>query len=471
MDGQIGVISEEGAGSIFWFKIRLAKQTDVPAVNKIRDELWGLRAIVIDDNETSNETVAAVLESWKMLTYTTTSGITALEQMREKARKGVHYDLAIVDYQMPEISGIDVAKEMRLDPILQRTKIIMLTGYPKIPENIWKDQSIASCLTKPFKSSHLYDTLVGVMSKEVVAELASATQPVSETKQIENKLRPLRILLVDDSETNREVAQLLFKKIGYTCETAHDGQQALLQLEAKVYDVVFMDIQMPVMDGYAATKAIRAGNNSVLYPQVYIIAMTANAMQGDREKCLAVGMSDYVSKPIEMRALKAAFARLGEYLDQHPTPAAPVVFPVSPEGYIMGLPHLVPPPAFILEPTPSVVKAETMTHQPPALPPAVEDDDEIYFPTHLIGLFISETQNRIDELKEALAEHDSVRMARMLHTIKGTAANFGAKELESICRQAEHHAQQANTEKVSQLLPRVEQAFVAARNQLDKNKE
>jgi signal transduction histidine kinase/DNA-binding response OmpR family regulator/HAMP domain-containing protein len=318
MEGQIGVESEPGKGSTFWFTVQLEKQVgDTTSPAACRD-LSEVQVLAVDDNATQRRILCHQLGAWQMQAGSAASGPEALEQLRTAAEAGQPYHLALLDVQMPEMDGLTLARAIKADPALAGTRLIVLTSFGQTfsPAEL-KAAGLEAYLVKPVKQSRLVDCLASAMGK-TVAENPVRKSPDSLAAALGSKpslpLEKVRILLAEDNIVNQKVALGQLRKHRYRADTVANGLEVLKALQLVSYDLIFMDCQMPEMDGYEATRAIRQQEQSLENPcpwkaPVYIIALTANAMRGDGEKCLAAGMDDYLSKPVRSSELKAALER------------------------------------------------------------------------------------------------------------------------------------------------------------------
>ncbi|HUS36174.1 MAG TPA: response regulator, partial [Verrucomicrobiae bacterium] len=309
MGGEIGVISEPGRGSTFWFTARLEKQepSGRSCLSAKRD-LTGLRLLVVDDNATNRKIVHHQILSWGMRNGCVASGPEALEVLRREAALGDRYDLAILDFQMPIMDGLTLAKAIKSDPELASIRLIVLTslGQKLTPEEL-RENGIAASLIKPVRQSELFDCLVNVMSAHPPA---ARPKPAPVLPPPRNEHAGVRILVVEDNVVNQKVAVQQLRKLGYSADVVANGLEAIEALARIPYSLVLMDCQMPEMDGWEATKKIREGELSITpRRRIPIVAMTADAMQGDRDKCLAAGMDDYVAKPVHIDKLRDAIDR------------------------------------------------------------------------------------------------------------------------------------------------------------------
>ena len=315
MHGQIGVRSVPGQGSTFWFNVRLEKQTGAaaPPPSIFFRDLFDLRVLVVDDNATNRQILRHQLYAWKMQKGSAANGFEALDLLRTAVADGKPYDLALLDMQMPEMDGMTLARAIKADPSISGTRLIILTsmGYMHSTTEL-KAAGVDAYLVKPIKQSRLFDCLVNVLGRTTAEHVF--TKPASEAPaepagpEIPASAKSTRILLAEDNIVNQKVALAQLKGLGFTADAVANGHEVLSALKQVPYDIIFMDCQMPEMDGYEASRRIRQAEKAptAWKAPIHIIAMTANAMSGDREKCLAAGMDDYLSKPVRKAELRAA---------------------------------------------------------------------------------------------------------------------------------------------------------------------
>ena len=315
MDGEIGVRSAPGEGATFWFTARLDKQPfESPREQPARvTALNGLRALIIDDNATNRKIIQHYCVSWGLRGEPVTNARDALHALHEAAAAGDPYQLVLTDYQMPETDGLMLAREIKNDLALSCARVVLLTSWDRrFSREELNAAGVIRMLVKPIRQQDLLGALlrcvrIGFGSNSSGTALPSRSNPgIDEPMTRTQQGRGLRVLVAEDNVVNQRVASLQLQNLGHTVELAANGLEALKALETSTYDVVFMDGQMPELDGYETTRRIRQ-NPAIAH--VRIIAMTANAMQGDRERCLEAGMDDYISKPTRPDDLQAAIAR------------------------------------------------------------------------------------------------------------------------------------------------------------------
>jgi signal transduction histidine kinase/DNA-binding response OmpR family regulator len=312
MGGSVGLESEPGRGSNFWFTLELDKQStpEVP-LPALPSRLPELHILLVDDNATNRRLLRQILGQWRMSCEECSHSGTALRLMRRAFEQGRPFDLAILDYDMPDLDGEALAKLIRADPQLGALPLILLTSVAGAGEALrMKDLGFAGYLTKPVRQSQLHDCIAAIAGgTESVEEVLSKTGMItSETLERMRERERVRILIAEDNLVNQKVAIGVLRKLGYRCEVATNGRDAVDSLERTNFHLVLMDCQMPEMDGFEATRLIRQ-REAQRGGHIPILAMTANAMEGDREKCMDAGMDDYVSKPVKPAALAAAIDR------------------------------------------------------------------------------------------------------------------------------------------------------------------
>ncbi len=306
MNGKIGMESTVGKGSTFWFHVEFDKQVGRGEPITPGD-LGGLHVLIVDDNATNREIMTHYAKAWNMRSVCASGGEEALALLRAKAVDDP-FELVILDMQMPHMDGLMLATEIKKDPKITGVRMVMLTSLGNdLDAEELKATGIAACVLKPVQQTRLLNRLIEVMAGPVVKRnkqiAASGRLPKKYTQGPEKK--EIKMLLAEDNRVNQMVALNILQKLGYRADLAVNGLEVLKALDTIPYDLIFMDCQMPEMDGYEATRQIRAGH----WSQPRIVAMTANAMKGDDELCRAAGMDDYLSKPIRIEKLREAIER------------------------------------------------------------------------------------------------------------------------------------------------------------------
>lgn len=311
MKGEIGVESTVGKGSTFWFTVLLEKQPEINLLDGITSvELEKKFILVVDDHAVNRKILREQLKAWKCVVDEAASGQEALKKMHEYKQIGTPFHAAIVDMLMPGMDGKMLGRRIQADPELTGTILIMLTSAGKRGDVVLlQDIGFSAYLTKPVKQHQLYDCLSTVLGMPLTIVKKPAKPIVTRFSMSEEKKRGIRILLVEDNAINQKIALKMLMKYSYHADTAQNGVEAIRMMENSFYELVLMDVIMPDMDGYETTARIRDPSSNVKNHDVTIIAMTAHAMTGDREKCLKAGMDDYLSKPINPQSLLETIER------------------------------------------------------------------------------------------------------------------------------------------------------------------
>ena len=321
MGGDIGLESAPGEGTTFWFTAEFPLQEEAPKIVPRRTELTGMRALIVDDNATNREILIRQLGAWRIEARAVPSGPAALEALRAAVASGHPFHFGVLDMEMPGMSGLDLARAIQTEPAIAAVKLIILSsiGRPLTPNEL-DSSGISACLTKPARQVQLHDALLAVLAGQRATPPAGTARkkappvPAAPAASALPGHRP-KILVVEDNLVNQHVARLQLQRFGFDPDIVGSGHQAIAALsQAHPYEIALMDCQMPDLDGIETTRRIRqrekerSAESGPVTP-VYIIAMTANAMVGDRDTCLAAGMNDYISKPVRATDLSAALAR------------------------------------------------------------------------------------------------------------------------------------------------------------------
>jgi signal transduction histidine kinase/CheY-like chemotaxis protein/HPt (histidine-containing phosphotransfer) domain-containing protein len=439
LGGAIGIHSAPGSGSTFWFTAVFAKLEADPQVEMHgRDVLRGMRVLVVDDSETNRTIAAREVVGWGMDPVQAESGAQAVDLARDAFADGRPIDLVLLDMAMPDMDGLDTARTLHGDPALTDLPIVMLTSLPPHSTSELNDAGISAQLAKPIHREQMLGTLL-----RVVSEHGLDGHPARRRTRQGAGPTCRRVLVVEDNVVNQKVAVRMVEKIGYHADVAINGKEALDAVKRRPYAAVLMDCQMPVMDGFEATAAIR---EELAEDPIPIIAMTAHAMAGDRERALDAGMDDYLSKPVLREQLAATLAQWipsgAEAPDDEARASA-----VSEDPAHASLAH--DPPA--TEPHASDPGEDPMTTQDPRErdgPPAIDDaalDELRQFQDvdgpdilgELIDIFLSDTPPRLESLYKAVAEDDASAAEQAAHALKSSCAQLGALVLSDLCRRIE----------------------------------
>ncbi|MBM4044255.1 MAG: response regulator [Planctomycetes bacterium] len=424
MGGDIEVESTHGQGSEFRFHVQLEKQAQ-PKASAIapRVELRGLRVLVVDDSEVNREILAHQLCGWGCLVWTAPRAEEAFTILREAVEKGTPFALALLDRHMPETDGEALGAAIKADESLRNTRLILLSSVGQANSQALKRAGIATCLTKPVRQSELYEAILAVMGIDVPKNDRPA-QPVAARVSLPSAAK--RVLLVEDNEINREVAMEILASLGLRCDCAVNGKQAVEMATSQSYDLVLMDCQMPEMDGFETSMLIRVaeqrGSQGRPARRVPIVALTANAMKGDRERCLAAGMDDYLAKPLDPERVAALIRK---WLSPSTAPKA------EPEAR-------VEPPASV--PDPPSPSDDPVAGALPLNREALlkRCSGNAAFASKIVGKFAARAKADVAQIEHAVAAGDPEATAKAAHRFKGAALNLAAEFLAHVAGQIEH---------------------------------
>lgn len=309
MGGEIGVRSTPGQGSTFHFTARfeVASPPEAAAPADL-SSLAGMRLLVVDGSVSGRQVYRELLRDWGVSVSEVADADAAYDAMRSATGHATPYGVVLVDHHQPKLGAAEFAEKVKGDPVLSRTRLLLVTSWPKRGDAAQMSRhGYEAYLTKPVKRAHLLEAIAAVAARGATGP-GSQGELVTQHTLNEAARSRVRILLVEDNVTNQKVASRIIEKLGYRCEIANNGREALEAARKTEYNLILMDCQMPEMDGYEATAALRALQLNGA-PRIPIIAMTANSMSSDRERCLDAGMDDYIAKPINFDALRATLAR------------------------------------------------------------------------------------------------------------------------------------------------------------------
>ncbi|MBH0199077.1 MAG: response regulator [Nitrospira sp.] len=436
MGGEVGIKSVPGQGSTFWFTLELGynpKQKSAEATPT--RSLTGTRVLIVDDNATNRLILETQLQAWEADTISADSGAAALDRLKQAVTDGKPVDLAILDIHMPDMDGITLSRAIKDDPALQSISLLALSSVEEDSSSSQTESStFFAWLRKPARQSMLRDCLL--RQRYASAEPDPITACAPPTPTVCNR----RILLTEDNPVNREVALAMLEFLGCRVDLAENGQQAVEAVSKQHYDLVLMDCQMPVLDGFAATAAIRRDETRTnTGRRVPIIALTANAMEGDREQCLAAGMDDHLSKPFSQEGLSAIIRRWIATKTTDPLPGLQAfdeqIAPTTP----LGIP---------------VIDESVWTNLL-----SMERSDRAHAMKQILSLYLSDSRQLIERIREAIQGGDVAALNASAHQLKSSSAQVGALAASFHAAEIERLAQEQRLDAAANLLHPLEESI------------
>ncbi|YAG15992.1 histidine kinase [Nostoc sp. DSM 114161] len=442
--------SSQGSTFYFTIKAQVAAVAEEAEFSALLVQLAGKRLLIVDDNLTNRTIVSLQAESWQMQTYAAKSGEEALAQLAQ----GMQFDIAILDMQMPEIDGLTLARQIRKEPGCENLPLVMLTPLGKLETSLdFGDVQFAASLSKPIKQSQVYDVVTRVLGNQPTpASISPSHFPLVDRHLAYRS--PQRILLAEDTLVNQKVTLLMLQKMSYQADVVTNGLEVLKALEKQPYDVVLMDVHMPEMDGLETTRRIYQQWEVGFRP--YIIAITANAMRGDREACLAAGMNDYISKPVHIEELAQALSKCPP---QRIKQDRVMSWELQPLGNMLQEKQ---------NQTLNTVKIDAKTIK--SLRNILRGDNAAF--AELIECYLTETPKLVQNISTAIATQDPQTLWKTAHQLKSSSASVGAMDLAQLCKQLEAQGRsnkfQTSLEAISQLHQEYEQVKTALQKELAK---
>jgi PAS domain S-box-containing protein len=486
MGGEVGVQSEAGRGSEFWFTVCLAKApTREPAAATTPADLRGIRVLVVDDHPVNREILLVLLKSWGLRPAEAADGPSAVQALTQAKADQDPFAIAVLDMQMPGMDGESLGRAIKADPDLRDTRLVMCGSLGQMGSNQrLEDLGFVAALTKPVRRSDLQEALAAAISgKNIAASRDNATAGLA----LGQGFRQGRILVAEDNITNQQVAVGILRNLGLRAEVAANGIEAIQALETIPYDLVLMDVQMPEMDGLTATRQIRDPQSAVRNHHIPIIAMTAHALQRDREKCLAAGMNDYVTKPVEVSALVAALEKwlppIGEgrqtlagETKESETAAAQgriqLQFKGPPEqgGDSLSPQFQAQRAGDKLSPPLDATLTSAREEAPPVFDRAglmnrMMNDEELA--RVVIAGFLGDLPGQIKQLKSYAAARDARHVGQQAHKLRGACATVGGEALRALAAVLEQAGEAGDVVTISSRVAELDAQFAALKEAMN----
>ncbi len=455
MGGRIGVVSEAGKGSEFWFTARFEIQPDAAGVEPpAQADLRGVRVLIVDDNATNREILTTRTTSWDMRPSQAEDGPSALGWLYRAAEEDDPFRLAVIDMQMPGMDGEALGCAIQADPRLSSTRMVMLTSLgARGDAKAFADRGFSGYLTKPVRHHELRGVLSLALGEP--ARAATAARPIVTRHTAREALpdfsnRKTRILLAEDNITNQQVALGILRKLGLAADAVANGREAVHALETLPYDLVLMDVQMPEMDGLEATRRIRSRESGDTRRRaIPIVAMTAHAMQGDRDKCLEAGMNDYVTKPVSPNELAEA---LTKWLPEKPEFRSRETGGKSQETEDRRQGPVEP-------------RSPVIWDRAGMLERLMGDEE---FAAEIVEAYLADFPRQIEALDAFLKSGDAAGVERQAHTIKGVAVNVGGEALGAVAFEMEQAGKAGDLDAVKESMEELVAAFDHLRQEMEK---
>ena len=438
MNGEIGVNSVPGEGSTFWFTLPLEARQSLSPTYSQSHNLTGMRVLVVDDNETNRHILHHQTIGWKMSPDCVDSAQNALAKLEQAQEQNKCYPIILLDYLMPNMDGMQLAKIIRSNPAYNDVKLIMLTSVGLIGEaENAKKHGIDHYLTKPVRQSMLYDVLLEAINKPRATFNPKVEEVISPPLPDEQYQINAKVLLAEDNPINQELAKSMLEIFGCEVDIVNNGKEAVSSYKQKAYDAILMDCQMPEMDGFAATKAIRELETVKMTAQpISIIALTANAMTGDKERCLTAGMSDYLSKPFTKEEL---FNTLNDNIPELESASHTSDAPANSANVNLD----------------DIIDLKAIN----AIKSLEQSGSSTNLVHKIISIYLENSNKQIDDIKnEAANAKDLSNIGNLAHSLKSSSFNVGATTLGELCKTLEQNCRNNSDNNLESLISDIERA-------------
>jgi two-component system, sensor histidine kinase and response regulator len=441
MGGKLAVESTPGLGSRFYFTVRMRRGSAAPNAQKSRmKSVAGKRILVVDDNATNREILEQHLKSWRAHPECAEDGAEALLMLERAAAENKPYEMAILDMHMPRMDGLQLARRVREHSEFDNVPLMLLSSVAMpASEDVLHELNISGQLTKPIRQSQLYDSLAVVLSGQMLSERYSRKGSTA-MRELHGK-----VLLAEDNPVNQAVALGMLDSLGVDVAVVTDGQAAIRATESQHFDLVLMDCQMPVMDGLEATRRIRAAEVEQNRSRLAIVALTANALSGDRELCLEAGMDEYLGKPFTMDQLHAVLSMFLRNAGEtgHDDPPE--------EELSAEAASLFDTQSITAQPLDRSALAVLSDLQQPGAPCLI---------SKVIGIYLESSTQLKDRLVSAIDGDDIDTARESAHALKSSSINVGATRLADLCKEIENDAREESLREAREVKPKLEQEYV-----------